>query len=122
MRKLVGLAGLAVVIAMAAPANAEPNDDTRGTDGLFLASLETEGVSFKDGPAAITAGKQSCKFMDQGHSKSEIVESLSSANPGFSAQDATKFATSAAKAYCPQHVADSNSATSPTAPSKKPSQ
>ena len=121
MRKLVGLASLAVVIAMAAPANAEPNDDTRGTDGLFLASLETEGVSFKNGPAAITAGKQTCKFMDQGHAKSEIVESLSSANPGFTAADATKFATSAAKAYCPQHVADSNSAASPKAPSK-PSQ
>ena len=27
MRKLVGLAGLAVLIAMAAPANAEPNDE-----------------------------------------------------------------------------------------------
>ena len=121
MRKLVGLASLAVLIAMAPPANAEPNDDTRGTDGLFLASLDAEGVSFKDGPVAIAVGKQSCKFMDQGHPKSEIVEALSSANPGLSAQDATKVATTAAEAYCPEHVADSNSAASPTAPSK-PSQ
>lgn len=121
MRKLVGLASLAVLIAMAPSANADPGGDTRGTDGLFLSSLEAEGVSFKNPPAAITAGKQSCKYMDQGHPKSEIVEALSSANPGLSAQDAAKVATTAAKAYCPQHVADSNSAASPTAPSK-PSQ
>ena len=121
MRKLVGLASLAVLIAMAPPANAEPNDDTRGTDGVFLASLEAQGVSSQNPPAAITAGKQSCTYMDQGHPKSEIVEALSSANPGLSAQDATKVATTAAEAYCPQHVADSNSAASPTAPSK-PSQ
>ena len=121
MRKLVGLASLAVLIAMAPPANAEPSDNTRGTDGLFLASLSAEGVSFKDGPKAITIGKQSCKYMDQGHPKSEIVAALTSANPGLSAPDAAKVATTAAEAYCPQHVADSNLAASKTAPSK-PSQ
>jgi hypothetical protein len=114
MRKLVGLAGLAVLIAMAAPATAEPNDDTRGTDGLFLASVQQDGLSFKDGPAAITAGKQSCAYIDQGHPKSEVITGLSASNPGFSAEDAAKFVTTAAKAYCPQHVADSNSAASPT--------
>jgi hypothetical protein len=67
MRKLVGLASLAVLIAMAPPANADPNDDTRGTDGVFLASLEAQGVSSQNPPAAITAGKQSCTYMDQGH-------------------------------------------------------
>ncbi len=114
MRKLVGLAGLAVLIAMAAPATAEPNDDTRGTDGLFLASLQQDGLSFKDGPAAITAGKKSCQYMDQGHAKSEVIKGISTSNPGFSAEDAAKFMTTAAKAYCPEHVADSNSAASPT--------
>jgi hypothetical protein len=117
MRKLVGLAGLAVFIAMAAPANADPNDDTRGTDGHFLASLETVGLSFKDGPAAITAGKQSCAYMDQGHAKSEVIQGISTSNPGFSAEDAAKFMTTAAEAYCPQHVKDMNSAASPTLPS-----
>jgi hypothetical protein len=116
MRKLVGLAGLAVFIAMAAPANADPNDDTRGTDGLFLAALEQDGLSFKDGPAAITAGKQSCAYMDQGRAKSEVIQGLSTSNPGFSAADATKFMMTATKTYCPQHVADSNSAASPTPP------
>ena len=116
MRKLVGLAGLAVLITMAAPANAEPNDDTRGTDGLFLASLQQDGLSLKDGPAAITAGKKSCEYMDQGHAKSEVITGLSSSNPGISAEDAAKFLTTAAKAYCPQHVADSTSAASPTPP------
>jgi hypothetical protein len=106
MRKLVGFAGLAVLIAMAAPAYADPNDDTRGTDGVFLASLEQNGLSFKDGPAAITAGKQSCKFLDAGHAKSEVMKGLSTSNPGFSAEDAATFVKTAANAYCPQHVAD----------------
>jgi hypothetical protein len=117
MRKLVGLAGLAVFIAMAAPANADPNDDTRGTDGHFLASLETVGLSFQDGPAAITAGKKSCAYMDQGHAKSEVIKGLSVSNPGFSAEDAATFMTTAAQAYCPQHVADLKSVASPTLPS-----
>jgi hypothetical protein len=117
MRKLVGLAGLAVFIAIAAPANADPNDDTRGTDGHFLASLETVGLSFKDGPAAISAGKKSCAYMDQGKAKSEVIKGLSASNPEFSAEDAGKFMTVAAEAYCPQHVADLNSAASPTLPS-----
>ncbi len=116
MRKLVGLAGLAVLIAMATPANADPNDEARATDGLFLASVEQDGLSFKDGPAAITAGRQSCAYMDQGHPKSEVIKGLSASNPGFSAQDAAKFMTTAAKAYCPEHVADSNSAASPAPP------
>jgi Protein of unknown function (DUF732) len=110
MRNLVGLAGLAVLITMAAPANADPNDDTRGTDGLFLASLQQDGLSFQDGPAAITVGKKSCQYMEQGHPKSEVIKGISTSNPGLSAEDAAKFMTTAAKAYCPQHVADSNSA------------
>ena len=125
MRKTVGLAGLAVLIAMAAPAYADPNDDTRGsTDGLFLASVEEDGLSFKDGPAAITAGKQSCQLMNEGHGKSEVAERLSSANQGFSTGDAAKFVTTAAKAYCPEHVADSNKAPSAgsPAPAENPSQ
>jgi hypothetical protein len=116
MRKLVGLAGLAVLIAMAAPAHADPNDESRATDGLFLASLEQDGLSFKDGPAAITAGRQSCAYMDQGHAKSEVIKGISSSNPGISADDAAKFMTTATKAYCPQHIAASNSAASPTPP------
>jgi hypothetical protein len=113
MRKLLGLASLAVLIAMAAPANADPNDE-RATDGLFLASVEQDGLSFKDGPAAITAGRKSCEYMQQGHAKSEVINGLSSSNPGFTAEDATKFVTTAAKAYCPEHVADATSAASPT--------
>jgi hypothetical protein len=114
MRKLVGLAGVAVVIAMAAPAHADPKDDEHGTDGLFLASIQGDGLSFKDGPAAISAGRQSCAYLDQGHPKAEVIKNLSSSNDGLSAEDATKFVTTATKAYCPEHVADSNTAASPT--------
>jgi hypothetical protein len=104
MRKLVGLAGVAVFIAMAAPAHADPTVDDRGTDGLFLAALEDVGLSFKDGPAAISAGRQSCSYMDQGHAKSEVMQSISSANPGFSADDAATFMKTATKAFCPEHA------------------
>jgi uncharacterized protein DUF732 len=44
--------------------------------------------------------------MDQGHPEADIIQSLSASNPGFSIDNATKFATSAVNAYCPQHVGE----------------
>jgi len=48
--------------------------------------------------------------MDQGHSKSQVIQSLSAENQGFSPDSAAKFATSAVSAYCPQHNDEPNTA------------
>lgn len=106
MRTLVGLASLAVVIGAATPAYADPPADQSGADGSFIASLNRGGVPFKDANTAISIGRKACDLMNQGHPKSQIITSLSSDNPGFPADAATKFANSAADAYCPQHAGE----------------
>jgi hypothetical protein len=59
--------------------------------------------------------------MDQGHPKAQIIQSLSADNPGFSPDSATKFATSAVDAYCPQHMGEPNTAPpTPLPPSQWP--
>jgi hypothetical protein len=119
MRTLIGITGMVVLIGTAAPAYADPTGDASVADGSFLSSLKQEGLSYKDGPVAISVGKKSCELMDQGHDKSQVIQSLSTDNPGFSPDNAAKFTTSAVKAYCPQHAADSNAAP-PAAPAPAP--
>ena len=106
MRTLVGLASFAVLIGVATPAHADPTGDQSGPDGSFLASLNQAGVPFSNGQTAISIGRKACELMDQGHPKSQIITSLSADNPGFSPDSATKFATSAVSAYCPQHLGE----------------
>jgi hypothetical protein len=116
IRTLVGLASLTVLIGAATPASADPNGDASGPDGAFLASLKREGVSYKSGPAAVLIGKKACELMDQGQSKAQVIQRLSTDNPGFSSDGATKFATSAINVYCPQHKAEPNAALPPPTP------
>ena len=121
MRTLVGLASLAVLIGAATPAYADPSGDASGPDATFLASLKQQRVSYKSGPAAISVGKKACELMDQGHSKSQVIQSLSADNPGLSPDSAAKFATSAVNAYCPQHNEEPNTAPqTPLPPAQQP--
>jgi hypothetical protein len=106
MRTLVGLASLAILVGTATPAYADPAGGESASDGSFIASLNQGGVPFKDANTAISIGHKACQLMDQGHPKSEIITSLSSDNPGFPADAATKFADSAATAFCPQHAGE----------------
>lgn len=121
MRTLVGLASLAVFIGAATAAHADPAGDAAGPDAGFLASLNQAGVPYKSGQVAIGVGKKACELMDQGHPKSQIISSLSTENPGFSPDNATKFATSAVNAYCPQHAGEPDVAPpTPLPPSQWP--
>jgi hypothetical protein len=117
----LGLASLAVLIGAATPAYADPGGDASGPDATFLASLQQQGVSYKSGAAAISVGRKACELMDQGHSKSQVIQSLSADNPGFSPESAEKFATSAVSVYCPQHNGEPNTAPpTPLPPAQQP--
>ena len=121
MRTFVGLAGFVLFIGAPTPAYADPTSDASGPDGSFLASLNQAGVAYSSGPVAIAVGKKACELMDQGHPKSQIIQSLSADNPGFSTDSATKFATSAVSAYCPQHLGEPDTAPpTPLPPSQWP--
>lgn len=87
---------LVASVALAAPARA---DDT---DQAFLAELGKAGINYSSSDQAVTAGKTVCSMKDNGTSNDDVVSNLTDKNPGFSTEKATKFATIATNAYCPQ--------------------
>jgi len=97
MRLLVVLGGLAAVIGLAAPAQADP-------DGDFLAALNGAGITYQSGPDAIGIGQRACQLMDQGHSEADVIKSMTEQNPGFTNDAATQFTKIAENVYCPQHI------------------
>jgi hypothetical protein len=104
MRTLVALASFAVVIAVAAPVQADPASND--PDASFLAALDRAGVPYNSGPVAVAVGKRECQLMDQGYSEVDVIKSVSAENPGFTMPDARKFTVIATGAYCPQHLGE----------------
>jgi hypothetical protein len=102
MRFLVVLAGLAAVLGVAAPAQADPGNS--GPDASFLAALKKAGITYQDPAVAVEVGKQACELMDQGNTEAGVIKSVSSSNPGFTGDGAAQFTMIAASAYCPQHM------------------
>jgi hypothetical protein len=98
MKVLVGLAGCAAMIGLAAPAYA---DD--GVDADFLAALRFAGISYQDPAAAISAGKTVCELEDTGSTEDEILGNLQQRN-GFTGNGAAKFTVIAVGAYCPKYI------------------
>lgn len=88
----------ALMIGTAAPAHADPKDQT------FLAALTQAGLTYMSADRAITAGKQVCTLADEGMTGEEIVRNLQERNPGFQGPGAAKFAAIAASAYCPEKL------------------
>ena len=102
MRFLVVLASFAVVLGVATPAEAEPGSS--GPDASFLAALSKAGITYQDPTVAVAVGRKACELMDQGNPQAGVIKSVSSSNPGFTADGAAQFTMIAASAYCPQHM------------------
>jgi hypothetical protein len=97
VRLLVGLAGLAAAIGLAAPAHADPDAD-------FLAALNNARITYQNGPDAIAIGKRACQLMDQGHPEADVIKGMTQQNAGFSTDGASQFTRIAEGAYCPQYL------------------
>lgn len=97
MRLRLVLAVSTASIALAAPAHADPDAD-------FLGALKIAGITYKSGPDAVSTGRQACQLMDQGHSESEVVKSMTQDNKGFATDAATTFTRLAEKNFCPEHI------------------
>lgn len=97
MRMLLGIAGVAAAVGLAAPAYA---DD--GADAAFLSALSNAGLSHKG--AAVPAGHAVCQLMDSGLSAADTVIAVQTTNPGFTLQHAAQFTAISASAYCPNHL------------------
>jgi hypothetical protein len=102
MRFLAVLASSAAVIGVATPAQADPA--ATGPDASFLAALTKAGITYQDPAVAVAVAKKACALMDQGNPQAGVITSVSSSNPGFTADGAAQFTMIAASAYCPQHM------------------
>lgn len=99
MRRLLVQFGVVAALGLTVPAQADP-----GVDASFLDALTKAGITFKDGPDAVNAGKTVCALMDQGKPELDVIQSVTQQNPGISTTSAAKFTAIAASAYCPQHL------------------
>jgi hypothetical protein len=112
MRFLVMLAGFAAVLGVATPAQADPGNS--GRDASFLAALDKAGITYQDPSVAVAVAIKACELMDQGNPQAGVIKSVSSSNPGFTADGAAQFTMIAASAYCPQHMGRPISQAPPT--------
>jgi hypothetical protein len=103
------LAGFTAVLGVATPAQADP-----GPDASFLAALTKAGITYQDPTVAVAVGKKACELMNQGNPQVAVIDSVSSSNPGFTADGAAQFTMIAASAYCPQHMGQAATQASPT--------
>jgi hypothetical protein len=117
MRLHLTLATVAATIglAVAVPALADPSDPTPGlvpddpaADANFLASLNNAGMTFRSGPDAVAAGRMACNLMISGRSEKDVIDELSTRNPGLNNGGAMKFAALASSTYCPDYLTKSS--------------
>jgi hypothetical protein len=99
-------------MAIAIPAHADPTDSP--ADASFVEAVKQAGISFKDAPSAVTAGKSVCEFLDQGKSTVDVVALVIQQNSGISNLNAAKFTAIAESAYCPQYLQRVSSSAAPT--------
>jgi hypothetical protein len=112
VRFLAMLAGFVAVLGVATPAQADPGNS--GRDASFLAALNKAGITYQDPSVAVAVAKKACELMDQGNPEVGVIKSVSSSNPGFTADGAAQFTMIAASAYCPQHMGQPITQASPT--------
>ena len=104
MKRLLLLAGCTASIGLAAPAHAEPAFGT-GTDAQFLASLTGAGLGHRGSDhVTVSAGRAVCQLMDAGLSPMDTVTAVQTTNPGFTLQEAGRFAAIASSHFCPEHM------------------
>ena len=92
--------GAAVMIALAAPAYADP---TPNNDADFLKQLNDAGLTYKDPAQAVAAAKDICDLSDKGTSAADIKTNLEQRN-SFSGNAAANFMLISALEYCPKHL------------------
>jgi hypothetical protein len=111
MRIGVALVSSAVLIAVAAPAHADPDPDAR-----FLRGLSNAGITYHNGPDAAAIGRQACALMDQGAKEADVINAMTQQNAGFSNDSASKFARVAEAVYCPVHLGGAPNPPPPSPP------
>lgn len=90
----------AIAIGLAAPAQAGSADD----NASFLAALGEAGIHYNSPGQAVAAGEAVCQLMNEGKTGTDVVWQLVLTNPGLTDETAAKFASIAARVYCPHQL------------------
>jgi len=99
MRLLLLLSSVAVVIGLAAPAQADPKQDQ-----AFVAAVRSAGINVKNPDDAVVTGKAVCESTESGKPTADVVKGLQELNPDLPQVSAAKFAALATSAYCPDQL------------------
>jgi hypothetical protein len=100
VRRVLALLGIAVAtLGSGVPAHADPS-----LDASFLDSLTKAGITVRDGPGAVKAGRTACGLMQQGKPELDVIQLVTKQNPGLDTTRAAQFTAIAASAYCPQYL------------------
>jgi hypothetical protein len=107
---LLALLSVPMGLAIGVPAHANPGIDepSYGDDGEFLSSLHQLGINFGDPAQAISAAHHVCGLAERGETGLEVLNDLRDQNPGLGTGGAARFATVAAKSYCPSQLEEND--------------
>lgn len=73
-------------------------------DASFLDELKNGGIQFPDPSAAISAAREVCDYIADGHTAAQAARGVKNANPELTLTHAGHFVTIARGAYCNQPV------------------
>ena len=103
MRRFLVLLGVAAMLGLAVPAQADPGVDAN-LDASFLDALTKAGITIKSRAGAVKAGKAACGMIEQGQPELDVIQLVTKQNPGLDTTRAAQFTAIAASAYCPQYL------------------
>jgi hypothetical protein len=101
MKRLLMLLSVPTMVAVSAPAYADP---APGNDADFLKQLTAAGLSYQDPAQAVAVAKDVCQLVDKGTPDTDIANNLQLRNPSFRGNGAAKFIMLAAGEYCPKYL------------------
>ena len=104
MRRLLVSLGIAASLGSGVPAHADPGSADPNLDARFLDALTKAGLTVISRPGAVNDGRAVCRMMEQGQPELDVIQHVSTANPGLDTTKAAKFTAIAASAYCPQYL------------------
>ncbi len=89
-------AGAAVMVGLAAPAQADTDPDT-----MFLNAVDQAGIEYTDPQEAVAVGRQVCDYLHAGHPANSAARALKISNRSLSVKNAARFVVFAQSAFCP---------------------
>lgn len=99
LRRVVAVVG--VLLALAAPAYADPDGD----QAAFLESLRAAGITYSGSTDQVIAtAKTVCRMIGAGKSGPDVLAVLQQGNPGLTTDHGSMFIGIAARSYCPSQL------------------